>query len=146
VQTASSDYYLAIGGALAEAARRLPAGRIALLGSGGMSHEFWPLEQIRSHFAYDASHVINSEARAFDREILQLWAAGNHAAVLDVYPEYCARFHPEGRFAHYLIALGALGGRSCRLRGVQLSNYENAVGTGQVHVLFRANGARQEAS
>jgi hypothetical protein len=36
-----------------------------------------------------------------------------------------------------LIALGALGGAKCRVRGMQLSEYENAVGTGQVHVLFR---------
>jgi 3,4-dihydroxyphenylacetate 2,3-dioxygenase len=137
VQTASLEYYLALGAALAEAVKRLPVGRIAILGSGGMSHEFWPLEVIRQHFAYDARHVISVEARAIDQRILQLWAAGDHAAVLALYPEYCARFHPEGRFAHYLIALGALGGIECRAPGEQLSQYENAVGTGQVHMFFR---------
>jgi 3,4-dihydroxyphenylacetate 2,3-dioxygenase len=136
VQTASAGYYLALGEALAEAARRVQGGRIAVLGSGGMSHEFWPLETIREHFAYDPGHVISAQARAIDLRILELWKAGDHAAVLELYPEYLARYQPEGRFAHYLIALGALGGARCRTRGSQLSSYENAVGTGQVHVLF----------
>jgi hypothetical protein len=29
-----------------------------------------------------------------------------------------------------------MGGRACRAPGTRLSAYENAVGTGQVHVLF----------
>ena len=67
--------------------------------------------------------------------------AGDHSAVLELYPEYLRTCHPEGRFAHYLMALGALGGPRCKLPGTRLSNYENAVGTGQVHVLFRKDGA-----
>jgi len=137
VQTASLDDYLALGGALAEAVRRLQGGRIAILGSGGMSHEFWPLASIREHVGYDPAHVISPAARAIDLEILELWQCGDHAAVVELYPEYLRERHPEGRFAHYLMALGALGGRSCRIRGQRLSAYENAVGTGQVHVLFR---------
>jgi 3,4-dihydroxyphenylacetate 2,3-dioxygenase len=137
VQTASLDYYLAVGAALAEAIASTQGGRIAILGSGGMSHEFWPLDVIREHFAYDPRHVISSAARDMDMRILRLWEQGDHAGVVELYPQYLGECHPEGRFAHYLMALGALGGRSCKARGVQLSSYENAVGTGQVHVLFR---------
>jgi 3,4-dihydroxyphenylacetate 2,3-dioxygenase len=137
VQTGSLGYHLALGEALAEAVRRTDGVRVAILGSGGMSHAFWPLETIREHFAYDPQHVISPDARAIDLHILELWQQGDHAAVVELYPEYLARFHPEGRFAHYLIALGALGGARCKARGIQLSQYENAVGTGQVHVLFR---------
>ncbi|HLK40119.1 MAG TPA: hypothetical protein VKU41_25360 [Polyangiaceae bacterium] len=137
VQTGSRDYYLALGDALAEAVRRTGGARVAVLGSGGMSHEFWPLETIRDHFGYDPAHVISAEARATDARILSLWEQGNHAAVVDLYPDYARRFHPEGRFAHYLTGLGAMGGAACRVRGTRLSSYENAVGTGQVHVLFR---------
>jgi 3,4-dihydroxyphenylacetate 2,3-dioxygenase len=137
VQTASLHYYLAIGDALAEAVRRMDGGRVAILGSGGMSHEFWPLDSIRDHFAYDPAHVISSEARAFDARILAFWERGDHAAVVELYAEYLANFHPEGRFAHYLMALGAMGGHACRIPGARLSEYENAVGTGQVHVLFK---------
>jgi 3,4-dihydroxyphenylacetate 2,3-dioxygenase len=136
VQTASMGYYLALGAALAEAVRKMPDARVAVLGSGGMSHEFWPLETIREHFAYDRSHVISSEAQAMDARILELWKAGDHRAVLELCPEYQKRFHPEGRFAHYLLMLGALGGADCTRKGTQLSDYENAVGTGQAHVLF----------
>jgi 3,4-dihydroxyphenylacetate 2,3-dioxygenase len=136
VQTASMNDYLAVGEALAEAVRRVH-GRIAVLGSGGMSHEFWPLESIRRHFGFDAAHVISPDARRMDTRILELWERGDHAAVLELYPEYQRKHHPEGRFAHYLIGLGAMGGASSRAAGVRLSDYENAVGTGQVHVLFR---------
>jgi 3,4-dihydroxyphenylacetate 2,3-dioxygenase len=145
VQTASASYYLALGDALAEAVRRTPGCRVAVLGSGGMSHEFWPLDTIRKHFGYDAAHVISPDARAMDLHILELWERGEHAAVLDLCPEYQRSFHPEGRFAHYLTALGALGGRACRVPGARLSEYENAVGTGQVHVLFRAAPREENA-
>ncbi len=137
VQTASKDYYLAIGDALAEAVRRVDGGRVAVLGSGGMSHEFWPLERIREHFGYDPAHLISSDARKMDTDILELFERGDHAAVLELYPRYQREYHPEGRFAHYLMGLGAMGGASCRIPGVRLSAYENAVGTGQVHVLFQ---------
>jgi 3,4-dihydroxyphenylacetate 2,3-dioxygenase len=136
VQTASMQYYVALGEALAEAVRRVP-GRVAVLGSGGMSHEFWPLDVIRERFGYDASNVISREAREMDARILELWQRGDHETVLALYPDYQRRFHPEGRFAHYLTALGAMGGKACTIPGVQLSDYENAVGTGQVIVVFR---------
>jgi 3,4-dihydroxyphenylacetate 2,3-dioxygenase len=145
VQTASMGYYLALGEALAEAVRRSGPARVAVLGSGGMSHTNWPHEANRRHFGYDPAHVISPEARAMDARILALWQGGNHAGVLDLYPGYQRDFHPEGRFAHYLIGLGAMGGRACRVTGTRMSAYENAVGTGQVHVLFPLE-ARKERS
>ncbi|MDD9947734.1 MAG: hypothetical protein OXU20_42225 [Myxococcales bacterium] len=137
VQTASADEYLAYGDALRQAIEEMDSGRIAILGSGGMSHTFWPLSEIREHFSYKPAHVISNEARDIDARILAHWLRGEHARVLELYPEYRERYHPEGRFAHYLITLGALGGPTCRAPGEQLSNYENAVGTGQVHVAFQ---------
>ena len=145
VQTGGLADHLQLGEALGEAVRRTAGARVAILGSGGMSHEFWPLAAIRDHFGYDPSHVISGEARAFDARILGLWRAGDHAAVLELYPEYLQKFHPEGRFAHYLIALGAIGGARCRARGIQLSEYENAVGTGQVHVVFPLSAQEDRA-
>jgi 3,4-dihydroxyphenylacetate 2,3-dioxygenase len=145
VQTASIEYYLAVGAALAEAAQRVDGARIAVLGSGGMSHRFWPLDHIRQHFGFDADHVISSDAREADLRILEHWERGDHAAVLAMYPGYLRAHHPEGRFAHYLIGLGAMGGAGCRAPGVRLSAYENAVGTGQVHVLFRLEPTENHA-
>lgn len=140
VQTGELEDYLALGSALGEAIRRVPGARVAVLGSGGMSHRFWPLRVIRQHFAYGKAHVISDAARTMDARILELWEAGDHAGVVALYPEYQEQHHPEGRFAHYLMLLGAIGGAGCRARGVRLSEYENAVGTGQIHVLFRPGG------
>ena len=133
-QTAALDDYLAFGTAIAAAVERTP-GRVALLGSGGLSHRFWPLQSLFDHQGYDPSHVITAEARAADRHVLDCWEGGDHAAVCTFYPEY--RHHaPEGRFAHYLMLLGAIGGPACKARGERYSAYENALGTGQVHMLF----------
>jgi 3,4-dihydroxyphenylacetate 2,3-dioxygenase len=139
VQTGVPADFLAFGAALGEAVSRVE-GRVAVLASGGMSHRFWPLTEIRDHFGYDPAHVISDEARSMDRRILARWRDGDHAAVLGLVDDYRARCHPEGGFGHYLMALGAMGGAACRARGAQLSDYENAVGTGQVHVLFELTG------
>ena len=136
VQTGECEDFLALGQALGEAVKRVDGARVAVLGSGGMSHTFWPLKAIRGHFGYDPKHVISADARAMDERFLQSWRQGDHASVVEAYPQYVSRFRPEGRFAHYLMALGAMGGPQCQARGEQLSDYENAVGTGQVHVLF----------
>ena len=133
-QTAQAHNFLDFGACLAEAVRRVP-GRVALLAAGGMSHTFWPMDTILEHSAYDPSHVISPEARAADEAVLAKWAAGDHASVIDGYADY-RRFRPEGYFGHYLTMVGALGGRACQARGTKMSEYENAVGTGQVHVWF----------
>jgi 3,4-dihydroxyphenylacetate 2,3-dioxygenase len=134
-QTAEAHNYLDLGACLSEAVRRTPDARVALVGSGGMSHTFWPMDTILDHASFRPEDVVSPEARAIDERILAYWRDGDHAAVVDLYPEY-RRFHPEGFFGHYLMLVGALGGRACRARGRQLSEYENAVGTGQVHVWF----------
>ncbi len=40
--------------------------------------------------------------------------------------------------AHYLQMVGAMGGAECRAKGEPLSAYENARGTGNIHVWFPA--------
>ena len=75
------------------------------------------------------------EARAADLERLAWWSAGDHAAAIDTMDAY--RPHrPEGMFGHYLMMVAALGGRECAAIGRRFSEYENAAGTGQVHVWF----------
>lgn len=133
-QTAELHNWLEFGALLADAVRATEH-RVALLASGGMSHRFWPLDTILQHGGWDPKDIHSPEAVAIDREILALWSAGDHAAVIDLYPEY-RRFAPEGFFAHYLMLAGALGGRACAAKGVALSDYENAVGTAQAHVWF----------
>lgn len=133
-QTADADDYLAFGATLAAAVGESDA-RVAILGSGGMSHRFWPLREFRSHGGYGPENIITPEARAFDEQLIARMIAGDHRSVIDRYPEY--REHaPEGRFGHYLTMVGALGGRDCTTCAVPLSQYESSYGTGQIHLWF----------
>ena len=44
--------------------------------------------------------------------------------------------HREASGDYYLHVLGAFGGRDCRVKGTALLAYENAPGTGNIHVWF----------
>lgn len=133
-QTADDQDFLGFGAVIAKA---IEAGdeRVAIIGSGGMSHRFWPLREFLEHASYDPSHVRTPEARAFDELLIGWMLEGRHADVIDAWGDY-REFSPEGKFGHYLTMAGALGGRHWTDRGEQLSNYENSYGTGQVHVWF----------
>jgi 3,4-dihydroxyphenylacetate 2,3-dioxygenase len=134
VQTGETNDFLMMGEALGEAVSRLDR-RVVVLASGGMSHTFWPLSQIRKHEASDPVHIITPEARAADEERLSWMRRGDHARIVGTMPQYFAHA-PEGNFGHYLMMLGSIGGRDCVATGELLSDYENATGTGQVHVWF----------
>lgn len=133
-QTADPQDYLLIGECIARAIAKLDR-RVVLLASGAMSHTFWSLRELRRHEASDPTHLHSEEAARADRRILERWAAGDHAAVIDGMPDY-QRYRPEGRFGHYLMMVGALGGRACQAAGRPFSAYENSIGTAQIHVWF----------
>jgi 3,4-dihydroxyphenylacetate 2,3-dioxygenase len=133
-QTGEATDFLLVGQLLADAITALDR-RVVLLASGGMSHTFWSLQELRHHEASDPVHVRSVAARAADEQILKWWADGDHRSAIEFYDTY-RQFKPEGRFAHYLMMIGALGGAACRARGIQRSDYENSAGTAQVHVTF----------
>jgi aromatic ring-opening dioxygenase catalytic subunit (LigB family) len=133
-QTAETPDFLMVGEGIRRAIERMP-GRIVLLASGSMSHRFWPLRQLAQHEASDPIHIRTPAARAADLERLDWFAAGDHARVIDTMDAFLAHA-PEARFGHYLMMIGAVGGRACRARGRLFSQYENATGTSQVHVWF----------
>ena len=133
-QTATPADFLLFGELIAEAVAGLDR-RVVLLASGGLSHRFWPLRELRHHEAADLEHIISPQACAADQKLIELLEAGDHAAVLSGYDEY-RRFSPEGMFAHYLMMVGALGGAACTAKGTRYSEYEAAAGTGQVHIWF----------
>lgn len=133
-QTAQDHNFLAVGKGIAEAVSASQR-RVVLLASGGMSHRFWPLDEIEKHETSDPSHIVTKQARCADEQRLEWWQRGDHESVINNMDEY--RQHaPEGKFGHYLMMVGALGGEHCRANGRLFSNYENATGTGQVHVWF----------
>ena len=134
VQTGEMDDFLTMGEAIGEAVSRLDR-RVVVLASGGLSHTFWPLSQIVKHEASDPVHIITPEARAADEERVEWMKLGDHARIIDTMEDYYP-YAPEGNFGHYLMMLGAIGGRNCIAKGEMFSDYENATGTGQVHVWF----------
>lgn len=133
-QTGDGEDFLragrAIGQAIAETDRR-----VILIASGALSHTFWKLRQLRDHEAAGVEHIHTPEAYAADRERIGWFQAGDHARVLDTMPEFL-RYRPEAMFAHYLIMAGALGERDLTAAARQYADYENSIGTGQVHLWF----------
>lgn len=134
VMTAQTEDYLTAGRGIGAAIARSDR-RVVLLASGSMSHMFYPLNELLEHEASDPIHIFTPEARAADMERIDWFHEGDHASVIDTMDEYY-RFKPEGRFGHYLMMVAALGGRDCRATGRLFSDYENSVGTSQVHVWF----------
>lgn len=134
VQTGEPDDFLTMGRAIGEAVGQLDR-KVVVLASGGMSHTFWPLSQISEHEASDPVHIFTPEARAADEERLALMETGDHRRIVDTMADYMPH-NPEGDFGHYLMMLGAVGGPDCIAPGEMFSEYENATGTGQVHVWF----------
>lgn len=134
-QTARFKHFVEMGEVVGEAIRRSDA-RVVLLASGAMSHKFYDLDHVPPNpRVWHPDNVSDPKNRALDMEVLELWKQGRHDIVLDRFPELEAAKY-EGRGAHYAQMMGALGGRDCRARGTQLSEYENAAGTGNVHVWF----------
>lgn len=133
-QTGETDDFLkvgeGIGNAIAQSDRR-----VVLIASGSMSHRFWPLSQIHLHESSDPIHISRPEAREADYQRLAWFHEGDHASVIDTMPEFLKHV-PEARFGHYLMMVGALGGRAWKAKGRRFSDYENATGTSQVHVWF----------
>lgn len=139
-QTAETEDSLRLGRALAAGIAATDR-KVLLVASGALSHTFWPLRQLRDHEASDPRHIFSAAAREADEQRIAWFAEGRHDLVLKTMPEFLT-VKPEARFGHYLMMIGALGEERCTAPGRLFSEYENAVGTGQVHVWFDrpANG------
>ena len=134
-QNAAPHHFLAMGEAIAEGIRR-SEGRVLLLASGALSHAFHDLDfKPADPCGWAPANVFSAENRKLDAEVIEQFRQGRHDAVIDRYPEL-RRARIEGFGAHYLQMIGALGGRDCRARGTPCSDYENAAGTGNIHIWF----------
>jgi len=133
-QTADTEDNLRLGRALGEAIAQIDR-KVILIASGALSHTFWPLRELRQHEAAGVEHIFTAAAAAADAERMAWFAKGDHARVLETMPEFY-RFKPEARFGHYLMMMGALGEGDCTASGRQYGEYENSIGTGQVHMWF----------
>jgi 3,4-dihydroxyphenylacetate 2,3-dioxygenase len=133
-QTADTEDFLRAGRALGEAIRQTDR-KVILLASGALSHTFWPLRELRNHEAADPKHIFTPEAYAADMERIAMFEAGDHAKVLETMPDFM-KYKPEAKFGHYLEMIGAMGEAEVIAPGRVYGEYENSIGTGQVHVWF----------
>ncbi len=135
-QTGEGEDFLRAGRALGEAIARTDR-KVLVLASGALSHTFWKLRQLRDHEASDPSHIHTPEAYAADLDRIEWFKSGDHARVLDTMGDFL-RYRPEAMFAHYLMLAGAVGEGDNTARARQYGDYENSIGTGQVHLWFDA--------
>jgi 3,4-dihydroxyphenylacetate 2,3-dioxygenase len=133
-QTADTEDNLRLGRALADAVAATDR-KVIVIASGALSHTFWSLRELRSHESSDPRHIFSAGARAADHRRIGWFEEGRHDEVLRTMEEFY-RFKPEARFGHYLMLAGALGEERCTAPGRRYSEYENAVGTGQIHLWF----------
>lgn len=112
--------------------------RVVFVASGGLSHEFWPFDNIHSHASASPEEISSPLNRKYDLKIIDLLKKGRHADVIVLAEEFREKCSPEGRFAHYLMMIGALGQASFTSPGIQYGEYEAAIGTGQAILWFDA--------
>ena len=133
-QTGTSEDFIRAGRALGEAIRDSDS-KVLLLASGALSHTFHKLRDLRKHEASDPKHIYSPEAYEYDKKVMEWFAEGNHKAVLDDFDNF-KKYKPEAGFFHYLAMAGALGEEANTAKGRLYSEYENSIGTGQVHIWF----------
>jgi 3,4-dihydroxyphenylacetate 2,3-dioxygenase len=133
-QTATAEDFLRAGRALGEAIRDTDR-KVLLLASGALSHTFYKLRDLRKHESSDPSHIFTEGARLADLERIEWMKQGDHARILDTMDDF-KKFKPEANFSHWLTMAGATGEGDNTAKGVMYSDYENSIGTGQVHVYF----------
>ncbi len=139
-QNCQPHHFVESGSVIAEAIARSAAPnseRVVLLASGALSHKFNQIDWVQKHpRMYHETNVSSAENIALDKEAISLLQAGKHADILDQWDSKFRKIPWEGFGGHYLQMIGALGAHDCTSPGVALSDYENARGTGNIHMWF----------
>ena len=135
-QNCEWPFFLKSGEAIGEAIRRSDL-RVVMLASGALSHKFNNIDWKPRHpRIFHESNVSRPENVVSDKGAIELFAQGRHGRILERWDEEYRLLPWEAFGAHYLQMLGALGGAACRAKGEPLCAYENARGTGNVHIWF----------
>lgn len=139
-------HFVHSGEAVGEAVRRSGL-RVLLLASGALSHKFNNIDWKPNHpRIFHESNVSRPENIQSDKGAIELFKQGRHDLVLERWDDEYRTKPWEAFGAHYLQMLGALGGKNCTTRGEPLSAYENARGTGNIHVWFDTSTQQQAAA
>lgn len=136
-QNCEWPHFLKSGEAIGEAIARSDL-RVLLIASGALSHKFNGIDWKPNHpRIFHESNVSRPENIASDKGAIELLRQGRHDQILERWDAEYRRLPWEAFGAHYLQMLGAMGGSSCRAEGEVLSAYENARGTGNIHIWFQ---------
>jgi 3,4-dihydroxyphenylacetate 2,3-dioxygenase len=135
-QTGTPEDFIRAGRALGEAIRDSDR-KVILVASGALSHTFHKLRDLRKHEASDPKHIYSPEAYEYDKKVMEWFKQGDHKAVLDDFDNF-RKYKPGAGFFHYLAMAGAVGEEAWKSQGEMYSEYENSIGTGQVHFWFPA--------
>jgi aromatic ring-opening dioxygenase catalytic subunit (LigB family) len=139
-QNCDWQHFLTSGEVVGEAIRRSGM-RAVLLASGAMSHKFNPIDWKPKHpRIFHESNVSRPENIESDKRAIEFFKQGRHDLILERWQDEYRKLPWEAFGAHYLQMVGALGGSVCRSIGEPLSDYENARGTGNIHVWFDTAG------
>ena len=135
-QNCDWKHFLKSGEAIGEAIRRSDL-NVLLLASGALSHKFNGIDWKPNHpRIFHESNVSRPENIASDKAAIALMELGRHDSVLARWDDDYRKKPWEAFGAHYLQMLGAMGGAACQSKGEALSAYENARGTGNIHMWF----------
>lgn len=135
-QNCDWPHFLQAGEVVGEAIRRSDL-RVVMLASGALSHRFNRIDWTPKHpRIFHEDNVSSPENVASDKGAIELFKQGRHDTILANWNDEYRKRTWEAFGGHYLQMLGAMGGADCRARGEVLSNYENARGTGNVHIWF----------
>ncbi|MFZ3118220.1 MAG: extradiol ring-cleavage dioxygenase [Variovorax sp.] len=136
-QNCEWPHFLTSGEAIGEAIARSDL-RVLLIASGALSHRFNGIDWKPNHpRIFHESNVSRPENIASDKGAIELLRQGRHDQILERWDAEYRRLPWEAFGAHYLQMLGAMGGAHCRAEGETLSAYENARGTGNIHIWFQ---------
>ncbi len=135
-QNCDWPHFLQAGEVVGEAIRRSDL-RVVMLASGALSHRFNRIDWTPKHpRIFHEDNVSSPENVASDKGAIDLFKQGRHDTILANWNDEYRKRTWEAFGGHYLQMLGAMGGADCRARGEVLSDYENARGTGNVHIWF----------
>ena len=135
-QTASTEDYLEMGKVLCKTVER-SGSKVLLLASGALSHKFKNINAVpQNPRIYHPENISSQYNRESDYRAIEHFCRGEHAEILDRFDSEYKKVPWEALGAHYLQMIGALGGKDCTAVGEPLSEYENAHGTGNIHIWF----------
>jgi len=135
-QTASTKNYLEMGAVLEKAIKRSGLDFV-LLASGALSHKFRNINETpKNPRIYHPDNVSSEYNRKSDYQAIEHLSRGEHAIIIEKFESEYKKLPWEAWGSHYLQMIGALGGIDCTAIGTPLSEYENAHGTGNIHIWF----------